>query len=204
MFVGSVAGQAYDISSGGTPTITGATGGSVTGSSSVLNDLVVTIDFGELSPANINPYVKVTVPIGVRSKNPYQVTATLTGTTGTNPNAVQATDVGFGITNWRAMGNLSRPCNNNIFYAPFNNDPSTSITFNAAGRAQYVSDLSDIATSTVILSGPRLSNGNQNRSTNDGWIFDAIFVLTPQFYATGISTGTITFTIGPGPNVNCA
>ncbi|HET9711271.1 MAG TPA: hypothetical protein VFP64_05295, partial [Pyrinomonadaceae bacterium] len=46
--------QALDISSGGLPTITGAVNGSVTGSASVLNDLVVTVNFGEVSPLNTN------------------------------------------------------------------------------------------------------------------------------------------------------
>jgi hypothetical protein len=39
--------QALDISSGGQPTIMGSVNGSVTGSASVLNDLVVTVNFGE-------------------------------------------------------------------------------------------------------------------------------------------------------------
>src|SRR3954464_15953654 len=82
-------GQVLDISSGGAPTITGSVGGSVTGSSSVQNDLVVTINFGELGPANPNSNVKVTVPIGVRSHGPYQVTVTYSGTTSANPLALQ-------------------------------------------------------------------------------------------------------------------
>ena len=46
-----------------------------------------------------------------------------------------------------------------------------------------MSDLGDVTTSTLILSGPRLSNsGNSTRQPNDGYIFDAIFVVTPQFY----------------------
>ena len=47
----TISAQALDISSGGQPTITGAVNGSITGSASVLNDLVVTINFGEVSPA---------------------------------------------------------------------------------------------------------------------------------------------------------
>ena len=59
----TVSAQALDISSGGQPTITGAVNGSVTGSASVLNDLVVTVNFGEVSPLNPNAIVKVIVPI---------------------------------------------------------------------------------------------------------------------------------------------
>ncbi len=198
-----VAAQQFDISAGGPPTITGGKNASVTGSSSVTTNLVVTVDFGELSPSNINPYVKLTVPIAVRSRNPYQVTVALTGSTGTSPNAVQATDVGLGIRNMRAMGAQSRVCSNNIIHAPFSNDPSASVTVNAAGRAQYVADLGDVLTGPVILSGPRLSNTNSGRATNDGWIFDAVVVITPQFFTGGFSNGILTFTISAGPNVNC-
>jgi len=198
-----VSAQAFDISSGGAPTITGATGGSVTGSSSVTSDLVVTINFGEVSPSNINPFVKVTVPIAIRSKNPYQVRVTYSRTNNANPNALQRTDIGFGMNNWRAMGNQSRQCNNHTFYAPFQNDPSANRSLNAAGRMQYLSDLADVTTNTLLISGPRLSNGNESRGTTDAWIFDAIFVVTPQFYATGAMSATLTFNISAGPNVNC-
>lgn len=56
--LGSASAQALDISSGGAPTIAGSLGGSVSGSSSVLNNLVVTINFGEISPKNTSGIVK--------------------------------------------------------------------------------------------------------------------------------------------------
>jgi len=204
--LGNVFAQALDISSGGAPTITGTTGGSVTGSSSVLNNLTVTINFGEISPANTNSIIKVTVPIAVRSNQAYSVRATYSGAINANAQALQKSDIGFGLRNWRAMGSNSRVCNNSshIFYSPFSNDPASSVSINpTTGRVQYVSDLADVTTSTLILSGPRLSNGNNNRQTNDGYIFDAIFTITPQFYASGTTSATITFTISAGPNVNC-
>lgn len=208
LFIGgftSSPGQALDISSGGTPTITGALSGSVTGSSSVLTNLGVTINFGEVSPANTSSIVKVVVPIAVRSNQPYRVVATVTGGTNANAQAIQRSDVGFGVNNWRAMGSNSRVCNNSphIFYTPFNNDPSTSVSTNASGRAVYTSDLGDIGASATILSGPRLSNGGASRATNDGYIFDAIFTLTPQFFATGTTSAVVTFTISAGPAVPC-
>src|SRR5437660_5208038 len=81
--------QALDISSGGLPTITGSGNGTLTGSSSVLNDLVVSINFGEISPLNTNPFVKVTVPIAIRSNQDYKVTASITGGTNANAQALQ-------------------------------------------------------------------------------------------------------------------
>ena len=202
--LGNTFAQALDISSGGAPTITGASGGSVTGSASVLNDLVVTINFGEISPLNTNNIVKVVVPIGIRSNQAYKVQATVTGTVNGNAQALQRTDIGFGVNNWRAMGSNSRPCANpHIFYSPFNNDPSTNVAINAAGRATYPSTLNNAVSATTILSGPHLSNGNNSRQTNDGYIFDAIFAITPQFYAAGTTSATITFTISAGPASSC-
>ncbi|CAN5409387.1 hypothetical protein BH10ACI3_BH10ACI3_12240 [soil metagenome] len=198
-------GQALDISSGGVPSISGTLSGYVTGSSSVLNNLTVTVNFGEVSPLNTSNIVKVTVPVAVRSNQAYKVVATVTGGTNANAQAIQRTDIGFGITNWRAMGSNSRVCTNSshIFYTPFNNDPSTNVTTNATGRVVYTSDLSDIGSSATILSGPRLSNGNNNRQNNDGYIFDAIFTLTPQFFATGSTTAVLTLTISAGPTAPC-
>src|SRR5829696_8285500 len=99
-----VSAQALDISSGGQPTITGAVNGSVTGSASVLNDLVVTINFGEVSPLNTNAIVKVTVPIALRSNQPYQVTVSTSGLSNASVEGLQASDVGIGIQNLRLLG----------------------------------------------------------------------------------------------------
>ncbi|MBV9240446.1 MAG: hypothetical protein JO314_00430 [Acidobacteria bacterium] len=198
--------QTFDISSGGAPTITGSVGGTVSGSSVVTNNLSVTVNFGELSPSNTNGIVKVTVPVAVRSTQPYQVTATLTFTSGASAQAVQKADVGFGMNNWHSMGANSRVCSNSphIIYSPFNNDPSTGITISSAGRATYTSDLAHVGTSIVVLSGPRLSQTAQaSRRTDNGYIFNAIFCITPQYYAAGSTTATITFTIGAGPSVTC-
>ncbi len=175
------------------------------GSSSVLNDLVVTINFGEISPANINNIVKVVVPIAVRSNQQYQVQASVTGGTNANPQALQRTDIGFGVNNFRSLGSNARVCTNSphIFYTPFNNDPAVNVTINASGRATYPSTLNNAVSAPTILSGPRLSNGNNQRQTNDGYAFDAIFVITPQFYATGTTSATVTFTISAGPNAPC-
>jgi hypothetical protein len=198
--------QTLDISSGGQPTITGAVNGSVTGSSNLLNDLLVTINFGEVSPANANSIMKVVVPIGIRSNQPYQVSVSLTGLGNANPQALQASDIGFGAENIRIMGNGSQVCtqSSHIFQVPFNNDPASTVTTGANGRATYQSSLADLSGSTVILSGPRLSKTTKpTRQSNDGYIFDAIFAITPQFFATGASSATLTFTISAGPNVPC-
>src|ERR1700755_1222840 len=85
--LGNTFAQTFDIASGGLPTITGAVGGSVSGSSSTNSNLSVTINFGEVSPANKNNIVKVIVPIAIRSTAPYKVTAAVTGATHANAQA---------------------------------------------------------------------------------------------------------------------
>lgn len=198
--------QALDISSGGLPTITGAVGGSVTGSANVQNDLVVTINWGEVSPANTNAIVKVVVPIALRSNQPYQVAVTYSGLSNVNLQGLQASDVGFGVQNLRTLGGAGQTCNQSthIIRSPFNNDPATSLTVAANGRISYPSSLSSISGATVILSGPELSKNNSSkRQQSDGWVFDAVFALTPQFFAPGVSSTTLIFTISSGPNVPC-
>ena len=198
--------QGYDISSGGQPVITGTLGGSVAGGASALDNLSVTINFGEVSPANASGVVKVVVPVAVRSRQPYKVTVSITNSANIDPRAIQLTDIGFGVSNMRPLGNKAQICNSSshLFYAPFGNDPATSATLNASGRVAYPSDLSDIGAATTILSGPKLTQGTSNsRFEDDGWAFDAVFVITPQYFAPGSASATLTFNISPGPNVQC-
>ena len=202
----AISAQALDISSGGLPTITGAVNGSVTGNASVQNDLVVTVNFGEVSPLNTNAIVKVIVPIALRSNQPYQVTVSMSGLTNANAEALQASDVGFGLQNIRLLGGAGQICNQSThtIRSLFNNDPATTATVGANGRVSYSSSLSNLSGSTVILSGPELSKNNSaKRQLTDGYIFDAVFALTPQFFAAGVSSATLIFSISPGPNVPC-
>ena len=198
--------QALDISSGGLPTITGSVNGSVTGNANVTGDLVVTINFGEVSPLNTNSVVKVVVPIALRSNQPYQVSVSMSGLTNANSEALQASDVGFGLQNPRLLGGAGQICNQSthIIRSPFNNDPAVSATVGSSGRVSYPSTLASLSGPTIILSGPELSKNNSSkRQQSDGWIFDAVFALTPQFFVSGVSSATLIFTVSPGPNVPC-
>jgi hypothetical protein len=202
----TISAQALDISSGGQPTITGAVNGSVTGSASVLDNLIVTINFGEVSPLNTNSIVKVVVPIALRSNQPYQVSVSVSGLNNGNVQALQAADIGFGLQNIRKLGGAGQDCNQSthIIRSPFDNDPALSATIGSNGRVTYSSSLANLSGSTIILSGPELSKNNSSkRQTSDGYVFDAILALTPQFFAAGVSSATFIFTIAPGPNVPC-
>ena len=203
--LGNAFAQIFDISSGGLPTLTGSQGGSITGSSSTLNDLTVTINWGELSPANTGGIIKATVPIGIRSIAPYQISVSVAGGTNVNLQGLQKSDVGFGLNRtFGRMGANSRTCSNSTdtFNAAITADPTVGVTTNAAGRTTYVSSLNTIVGSTVILSGPNLSVIG-GRRTDNGWIITVVFAMTPQFYAAGTTSTTVTFTIGAGPVLVC-
>jgi len=202
----TISAQALDISSGGQPTITGAVGGSVTGSALVTDDLLVTVNFGEVSPLNTNSIVKVIVPIALRSNQPYQVAVSVSGLNNGNPQALQAADIGFGLQNIRKLGGAGQDCNQSthIIRSPFNNDPALNAIVGGTGRVTYTSSLANLSGSTIILSGPVLSKNNSiKRQQSDGYVFDAIFTLTPQFFSAGVSSVTLIFSIAPGPNVPC-
>lgn len=207
MLCASARAQQFDIGSGGLPTVTGGRNASVTGTSDVTENLVVNVDFGEVSPVNTNNVVKVVVPISIRSTSPYQVAVSVTGSFDSNPQAVQRSDIGFGARNLRSLGAKARVCNdaNHVFRAPFTNDPATSFTLNAAGRTAYTGSLANVGTSTVILNGPELTKGNSvtKREPDNGYVFDAILAIRPQFYASGNFSATLTFTISLGPNAPC-
>jgi hypothetical protein len=202
----TVSAQALDISSGGQPTITGAVNGTVSGSANVANDLVVTVNFGEVSALNTNAVVKVVVPITLRSNQPYQVSVSVTGSGNANAQGLQLSDIGFGLQNLRLLGGAGQTCtqSTHIIRSPFNNDPATSATVGTDGRVSYPSSLASFSGATVVLSGPVLSKNNSaKRQQSDGWIFDAVLTITPQFFAAGASSATLTFSISPGPNVPC-
>ena len=202
----TISAQALDISSGGQPTITGAVNGSVIGNANVTSDLVVTVNFGEVSPLNTNSIVKVIVPIALRSNQPYQVAVSMSGLSNANSEALQPSDIGFGIQNIRVLGGAGKICtqSTHVIRSPFNNDPATSATVGTNGRVSYPSSLGNLSGSTILLSGPQLSKNNSSiRQQSDGYVFDAIFALTPQFFVAGVSSATLIFTISAGPNVPC-
>jgi hypothetical protein len=197
----------FDMGSAGLPTITGSVGGSVSGSSTLLANLSVTVNFGELSPVNANTIVEVVIPIAMRSDSAYTMAVTISGTQSGDVNAVRFSDIGFGIQNLRSFGNAATICGgNSIIASPFNNDPSSSFTINGAtGRAQYSSSLANLGASTQVLNGPQLSTNFNSSGSNDGWAFDAILAVKPQYYTPGgLSSITLTFTISGGSAFSCS
>lgn len=178
----------------------------MTGSSTLLAALAVSVNFGDLSPVNANSIVKVVVPIAMRTDSAYKVVVTISGTQSSDTNAVRFSDIGFGIQNLRPFGNTPTTCGaNSIIASTFRNDPSSSYTISAAtGRAQYPSSLSNVGTNTLVINGPQLSNNFGGSGGNDGWAFDAILAVKPQFFTPGtMSAITLTFVISSGSAFAC-
>ena len=44
---------------------------------------------------------------------------------------------------------------------------------------------------------------SNSRFNDDAWAFDAVLVITPQYFAPGSASATLTFQISSGPNVQC-
>jgi hypothetical protein len=193
----------FDIGSAGMPTITGSLGGSAIGLPGTFSDLMVTVNFGELSPINRNRIVKVIVPIAIRSTDPYQVSMSVAGAFSNDPNALQLADIGFGIQNLRRLGNKGTHCGaNSIITPPFNHDPE--LTVNQAGPVTYQATLATVGPSKVILRGPKLTNGNIKPRRNDnGWAFDVVLAVVPQYFTSGSFSATLVFTMAPGPPFEC-
>lgn len=207
IFSSSVSAQSLDISSGGLPVITGATGATISANSATSQNLSVSINPGDLSPMNAANAVKITIPIAIRSNIPYQVSVSVSGGFEVNPRTLQASDIGFGVGNLRSMGAGAAVCAQSFhaFRPPFENDPLNTITLNSNGRAAFGSSIADLGVSSVVLSGPRLSldEGNLQRTSDNGYIFDAVFVIKPQFFAPGSFSVNLQFTISSGPNAPC-
>ncbi|HSE98559.1 MAG TPA: hypothetical protein VLD57_09870 [Blastocatellia bacterium] len=199
----------HDIGSAGQPSITGSIGGSVTGNPSLLSDLVVTVNFGELTPINPNGIIKVIVPIAIRSTSEYRVDVSIAGTFDANLNSIQPSDIGFGIQNFRSLGARATACSaNSTINNLFNNDPAAAVTIDPlTNRASFPSSLASIGSSTLLINGPVLSVfqniGAWKRETDNGRAFDAVLAIKPQWFEPGTFTLTLTFRMTNGPNFPC-
>lgn len=193
--------QAFDLGPAGTPQISGSLGGSVTGNTLLSQSLSYVVDFGDVSPANLNSFVKIVLPVAMRSTGPYQVTAVITTNplNSTAPMSLQLSDIGFGVQNLRSLGgNKATNCGASSIINPvYNNDPT--LTANTSGRVSYATSLENLGSTPLLVNGPQLSQGpnfNGNKVTN-GWAVDVVLTIAPQFFAAGTFNNlTVTFTIG--------
>src|SRR5678816_1720920 len=88
-----------ELNSGGAVTLTGNSGGSIITDGTANTPLAVVVDMGELGPSNANSFVKLSVPVRLRSNVAYQLNmvSSVAGA-GATAFSLKDTDVGFGLT----------------------------------------------------------------------------------------------------------
>src|ERR1044071_9865331 len=86
----------------GVPVIAGGLGATVIKSQNHYSSLVVSVNFGEVSPINRNRFIRVILPVTVRGRPPYDVTAT--ATIAGEESVLNLTDIGFAVQNLRKAG----------------------------------------------------------------------------------------------------
>jgi len=97
-----------ELNSGGAVTLTGNSGGSVITDGTANSPLAVVVDMGELGPINSNSFVKLSVPLKLRSNVAYQLNmATSVAGAGATSFSLKDTDVGFGLTPAARPANLA-------------------------------------------------------------------------------------------------
>lgn len=183
-----------ELSSGGAVTLTGSTG-SVTTDGTANSPLAVVVNLGELGPSNANSFVKLSVPVRLRSNVGYQLNmvSSVAGA-GATPFSLKDTDIGFGLTPAARPANLAAGVDANATPG----DPTVGGSTDVDGRWVFDganSTLGAYAVSGQVLTGPRI-NKAVSANSNTSLTFPAIFAVKPQFYDPAASiTITAQFTI---------
>ena len=170
-----------ELTSGGAVTLTGNSGGSVITDGTANSPLAVVVNVGELGPSNTNSFVKLSVPLRLRSNVAYQVNmvSSVAGA-GATSFSLKDTDVGFGLTPAARPANLAAGADTNATPG----DPTVGGSTDANGRWVFAganSTLGAYAVSGAVLSGPRINKAvAANSSTNLS--VPAVFAIKPQFF----------------------
>jgi hypothetical protein len=184
-----------ELNSGGAVTLTGNSGGSVITDGTVNTPLAVVVNLGELGPSNTNSFVKLSVPLKLRSNVGYQLNmvSSVAGA-GATATSLKDTDVGFGLTPAARPANLANGVDTNSTPG----DPTVGGSTDVNGRWVFAganSTLGAFSSSAQVLTGPRI-NQAVHASNNSGLVVPAIFAVKPQFYDPAPAiTMTATFTI---------
>lgn len=184
-----------ELNSGGAVTLTGHLGGSIITDGTINNPLAVVVNLGELGPANANQFVKLNVPLRLRSNVAYQLNmvSSISGA-GATTFSLKDTDVGFGLTTAARPANLATGIDTNATPG----DPTIGGSTDVDGRWVFAganSTLGAYASSAQVLTGPRINKAVSAQS-NTNLSLPAIFAVKPQFYDPAAAiTITAQFTI---------
>jgi len=170
-----------ELTSGGAVTLTGNSGGSIITDGTANSPLAVVVNLGELGPSNTNSFVKLSVPLRLRSNVGYQLNmVTSVAGAGATSFSLKDTDVGFGLTPAARPANLAAGVDTNATPG----DPTVGGSTDANGRWVFAganSTLGAYAVSGAVLSGPRI---NKAVAANSATSLDvpSIFAIKPQFF----------------------
>src|SRR5919107_610577 len=170
-----------ELTSGGAVTLTGNLGGSVITDGTANSPLAVVVNLGELGPANTNSFVKLSVPVRLRSNVAYQLNmvSSVAGA-GATSFSLKDTDVGFGLTPAARPANLAAGVDTNATPG----DPTVGGSTDVNGRWVFAganSTLGAYAVSGAVLSGPRINKAVAGNSATNLTV-PAIFAIKPQFF----------------------
>lgn len=170
-----------ELTSGGAVTLTGNSGGSVITDGTANSPLAVVVDMGEVGPSNTNSFVKLSVPLRLRSNVAYQLNmvSSVAGA-GATSFSLKDTDVGFGLTPSARPANLASGTDTNATPG----DPTVGGSTDVNGRWVFAganSTLGAYAVSGAVLNGPRVNKATPANS-NVGLTLPAIFAIKPQFF----------------------
>ncbi|HEX5835828.1 MAG TPA: hypothetical protein VFY34_18330 [Pyrinomonadaceae bacterium] len=170
-----------ELTSGGAVTLTGNSGGSIITDGTANSPLAVVVDLGEVGPSNTNSFVKLSVPVRLRSNVAYQLNmvSSVAGA-GATAFSLKDTDVGFGLTPAARPANLAPGVDTNATPG----DPTVGGSTDVDGRWVFAganSTLGAYAVSAAVLSGPRVNKAVAGNSTTN-LTFPAIFAIKPQFF----------------------
>ena len=170
-----------ELTSGGAVSLTGNSGGSVITDGTANSPLAVVVDLGEVGPSNSNSFVKLSVPLRLRSNVGYQLNmvSSVAGA-GATSFSLKDTDVGFGLTPAARPANLAAGVDTNSTPG----DPTVGGSTDVNGRWVFAganSTLGAYAVSGGVLTGPRINKTvAANSATN--LTVPAIFAIKPQFF----------------------
>ena len=170
-----------ELTSGGAVTLTGNSGGSIITDGTANSPLAVVVNLGELGPSNTNSFVKLSVPLRLRSNVGYQLNmvSSVAGA-GATSFSLKDTDVGFGLTPAARPANLAAGTDTNDTPG----DPTVGGSTDVNGRWVFAgsnSTLGAYAVSGEVLTGPRINKTvGANSATN--LTVPAIFAIKPQFF----------------------
>ena len=170
-----------ELTSGGAVTLTGNSGGSVITDGTANSPLAVVVNLGELGPSNTNSFVKLSVPLRLRSNVAYQLNmvSSVAGA-GATSFSLKDTDVGFGLTPAARPANLAPGVDTNDTPG----DPTVGGSTDVNGRWVFAgsnSTLGAYAVSGEVLTGPRVNKAVAANSATSLTV-PAIFAVKPQFF----------------------